>query len=82
MESITGYQCETSIGNFFIMKKDDDRFHIVHDSRDLGSYATAEQVLRDLVSGNLTLPSSGVSAATLGIPDDLRQWGVLLSEGV
>ncbi|HBH35737.1 MAG TPA: hypothetical protein DDW45_05005 [Gammaproteobacteria bacterium] len=62
------------------MQKDDNRSHIIHDSRKVGSgaYASAEAALRDLVSGNLPLPSSGVSAAMLGIPDSLREWGFVL----
>jgi len=65
------------------VKREDGQFHIIHDGRTIGphSYASPEGALRDLIGGNLTLPSSGVSAGVVGIPDELSQWGVVLSEG-
>ncbi|MEN8180735.1 MAG: hypothetical protein ABFS39_19230 [Pseudomonadota bacterium] len=49
---VSGYQCETSIGRFFIMKRNDGKHHIIHDSRQAGShpYESAQAALRDLMS--------------------------------
>lgn len=79
-QKITAYQCETSVGIFRIELQDDGLFHAVHNERNFGGYVSPESALRDLVSGDLYLPYSGVSPAMIGVPDRLREWGVVLCE--
>ena len=49
-DQITGYQCETSIGHFFIMEQDGGKFHIIYGGRKISpsAYVSAEAALRDL----------------------------------
>ncbi len=50
------------------------RYHAYLTDEDLGSYASPELALGDIVGGHLEWHSSGVDTALLGIPDDLLDW--------
>ncbi|MEN8213551.1 MAG: hypothetical protein ABFR19_04225 [Pseudomonadota bacterium] len=36
-QTIASYRCETSIGKFFMLKRDDGKYYITHDGRELGT---------------------------------------------
>jgi hypothetical protein len=64
----------TSIGNFYIVRSDDGRFHPIYDDETLGSYFNAQQAAEDLAGGHAFSISSGVDTATLSIPSEVSEW--------
>jgi hypothetical protein len=64
----------TGVGQCRIVLRPDGRYHAFLGEDDLGSYATPQQALDDLVGGHTFTPSSGVDTAALGLPDDLGEW--------
>jgi hypothetical protein len=70
------YAYHTSAGTFYIAGHN-GRFHPVFEDESLGSYATQAQAAEDLAGGHTFSPSSGVDTATLGISDELSEWGHL-----
>lgn len=69
----TIYKFESKVGPIYI-KLQDGHWHVIHDDENLGSYATAQLALDDLVGGHTYWPSSGVDPSTLGISDDFEDW--------
>ena len=66
------WQFRTEHGAFRIVP-DAARFVAFFESEPLGSYASAEQALEDLVGGSTAWPSIG-DPANFGLPDDLSEW--------
>ena len=79
--TITGYQCETSIGLFCIQLLNDSLYHVIHDGQDYGDYPTAARALDALVNDNIHWHSVGTGVAAVGIPSNLRDWGAVLGGG-
>lgn len=50
------------------------RYHAFFTDESLGSYASPELALGDIVGGHLESHSSGVDTSVLGIPDELQDW--------
>ena len=67
------YVCKTKIGEFFIVEHN-GRFFPIFREESLGSYATPEQALDDLVGGHTFSPSSNIDTTKLGIPRELSDW--------
>lgn len=68
------YKFPTRVGTFYLAEHE-GRFHPIFDDESLGSYATAEQALEDLVGGHTFTPGDGsFDTAELGIPDSLAEW--------
>lgn len=67
------YVYNSRFGTFTIMQKN-NRWHIVFDGENLGSYATPEQALDDLVGGHTYWPSNGIDPSECGLPDELSAW--------
>ena len=68
------YVWTTRLGPFCIAQSDDGRFHPLCNGQSLGSYASPQQAAADLAGGHAFSAASGVDTATLGIPEDLREW--------
>ncbi len=68
------FVCNTRIGPFYIAEID-GRFHPVYEDESLGSYERPEQAAEDVAGGHTFSISSGIDTATLGIPEDLSEWG-------
>jgi hypothetical protein len=71
--SITAYMHKTRVGPFTIELRRDGRWHVIWDGEDLGSYATPQTALDDLVGGHTYWPSCG-DPSTLGMSDELAEW--------
>lgn len=72
----------TSIGSFFIGQSPDGRFHPIFDDDSLGSYATVEQAVDDLVNNatfSVLHPRTNklIDTSALGIPENWREWNRL-----
>ena len=67
------YVWNTRIGSFYIAESG-GRFHPVYDDESLGSYARPEMAAQEVAVGHTFSISSGIDTATLGIPEDLREW--------
>ena len=67
------YFHKTKAGAFYIAEHD-GRFHPLFQDQSLGSYATAQQAVDDLVGGHTFTPPGGVDTASLGIPHDVTEW--------
>jgi len=67
---------KTSKGTFYIDKKA-NRYRVIFNDEDLGSYATPQQAVDDVSGGHTFWPSSGIDPGELGISDDLGDWEVL-----
>ena len=67
------YVYETSAGAFYIAEHD-GRFHPLFQDESLGSYATAQQAVEDLVGGHTFSLPGDIDPAELGVPEDLEDW--------
>jgi hypothetical protein len=67
------YVFKTSVGPFYIAEHE-GRFHPRFMDESLGSYVSPEQAADDLAGGHTWSAPNGVDTASLGIPDDLREW--------
>ena len=67
------YVYETSAGAFYIAEHD-GRFHPLFQDESLGSYATAQQAVEDLVGGHTFSLPGDIDPAELGVPGDLVDW--------
>lgn len=67
------WEYRTRVGTFSIRRLADGRWHPVFRDRDLGSYASAEQALDDLVGGH-TFSVPGIETDEVGLPDELGAW--------
>ena len=67
------YMFHTRIGHFYIGEQN-GRFHPIYDGESLGSYAYTWQAAEDLAGGHTFSITSETDTATLGIPEDLREW--------
>ena len=67
------YVYETSAGAFYIAERD-GRFHPLFQDESLGSYATAQQAVEDLVGGHTFSLPGDIDPAELGVPEDLEDW--------
>lgn len=71
--------CQTRVGAFYVGQSPDGRFHPIFDDESLGSYASVEQAVDDLVN-NATFSVLNprtlklVDTSTLGLPEDWRLW--------
>lgn len=71
------YYCfETSVGMFYIVPHE-DRWHIMFDDDNLGSYINPIQAADDLAGGHTFSPGRGINTAKLGIPEDIHEWTVV-----
>lgn len=70
------FRFDTKAGPFYIIEKN-ERFHIIHDSDDLGNYPTAQHAAEDLAGGHTFWPPSGIDPSELGIDEDISFWEVL-----
>ena len=69
----SGYYFKTQAGTFVIVFRH-DRWHLIFQDDHLGSYATAEQALEALASGQAFSLRGRVDTANLGIPRDIGGW--------
>lgn len=67
------YVYETSAGAFYIAEHN-GRFHPLFQDESLGSYATAQQAVEDLVGGHTFSLPGDIDPAELGVPEDLEDW--------
>jgi hypothetical protein len=67
------YVYETSAGAFYIAEHN-GRFHPLFQDESLGSYATAQQAVEDLVGGHTFSLPGDIDPAELGVPEDLENW--------
>ena len=67
------YVYETSAGAFYIAEHA-GRFHPLFQDESLGSYATAQQAVEDLVGGHTFSLPGDIDPAELGVPEDLEDW--------
>ena len=69
----------TTVGTFYIAQSTDGRFHPFFDDEGLGSYASIEEAIDDLVL-NATfsvlhpVTSDVLDTSALGLPEDPREW--------
>ena len=68
------YRYHTKIGTFYIRFKA-DRWRVFFEDEDLGAYHSPQAALDDLVGGHTLAPAAGVDTSTLGLPDELSEWG-------
>jgi len=69
------YLFETRKGRIGIVPRG-DRWHVIYNAQDLGSYPSAQLAARSAAGGHGLFPSNGVDLATLGIPGDLNRWSI------
>lgn len=69
------YSYATKRGTFHIVSRV-DRWHVMYDDEDLGSYHSPEAAADDLSGGHTFAPSNGVDPATLDIPASILEWTV------
>ena len=67
------YVYETSAGAFYIAEHN-GRFHPMFHDESLGSYATAQQAVEDLVGGHTFSLPGDIDPAELGVPEELEDW--------
>jgi hypothetical protein len=71
---VRGYwMVPTRHGTFYI-KPTRDRFVVLYEDENLGSYHSPEAALDDLVGGHTFLPSNGLDTSTVGLPSELPEW--------
>ena len=75
MKLLFAYQ--PRVGKFFIGQSPDGRFHPIFDDESLGSYVSPQQAADDLAGGHTFSPSGGFDTSTLGISEDISDWGRL-----
>ena len=68
----------TRIGKFYIAETQ-GWFEPIFDDEPLGSYASPEQAAADLAGGHTSSLADSIDTATLGIPEDLREWEAIAS---
>jgi hypothetical protein len=73
------YVYETSAGAFYIAEHK-GRFHPLFQDESLGSYATAQQAVEDLVGGHTFSLPGDIDPAELGVPEDLENWVKIVPE--
>ncbi|HWN93805.1 MAG TPA: hypothetical protein VNT99_02120 [Methylomirabilota bacterium] len=71
------YVHKTAVGAFYIAEQD-GRFHPLYRNESLGSYATSQQAVDDLIGGRTMNVIDGLDTASLGIPNLLGEWARLL----
>ena len=67
------YYFKTQAGTFMIVAKK-GRWHLIFQDDPVGSYATVEQAVDALASGQAFSLRGRVDTANLGIPRDLGEW--------
>lgn len=72
------YFFKTKAGVFSIVNKN-DRWHIIYQDEDLGSYKTPQMAADDLSGGHTFSPSNGIDPGVLGIPEDISEWKLINS---
>jgi hypothetical protein len=70
------YYWDTRIGPFYIAASG-GRFEVLYQDEPLGSYPTPEMAAADLAGGHTFSIAAGIDTATLGIPEDLKEWSRL-----
>jgi hypothetical protein len=71
------YVHKTAAGPFYIAEQD-GRFHPVFRNESLGSYATTQQAVDDLIAGDILNSVDGLDTASLGIPNLVQEWARLV----
>ena len=51
-----------------------DQWVIIMENDNLGTYATPQMAVEDLVGGRTTFPPSGVDPSKLDLPADVADW--------
>lgn len=70
---------ETGVGVFSIVPKDDGRFYVYFDENELlGSSHTVETAARWLADGEFEWPRGSIRPEKLAIPEDMREWKVVM----
>ena len=69
------YSFATPRGTFYIVPRG-NRWHIVYEGEDLGSYISPGAAADDLAGGHTFSPSNGVDPSALGIPADVVDWSI------
>lgn len=72
------YIFRTKAGVFSIVNKK-DRWHIIYQDEDLGSYKTPQMAADDLSGGHTFSPSNGIDPSELGISEDIGEWEFIKS---
>lgn len=72
MKSISAYSHPSRAGLIRIHLRG-HRWHIEISGEEMGSYATAQKALDDLLGGHCFWPDSG-DPSSLGLPDGLSDW--------
>ena len=68
-----GYRYRTRRGPVYIVPRG-ERWHIVYDEEDLGSYHSPRSAADDASGGHTFSPSNGVDLGDLDIPEDIGEW--------
>ena len=63
----------TKWGTFWIIQKE-GRFDVILSDESLGSYASPDLALCDLLGGHTYSPSNGLDTSNAGLPEDLTEW--------
>lgn len=71
------YVHKTVVGAFYIAEQD-GRFHPLFRDASLGSYATSQEAVDDLTSGQILSSFDGVDTSSLAIPNRLQAWARLV----
>jgi hypothetical protein len=71
------YVHKTKVGAFYIAEQD-GRFHPLFREEKLGSYATTQQAVDDLIAGHIIESFGGLNTATLEIPNRVQEWARLV----
>ena len=67
------YFHRTRVGIFHIVERY-ERWHVLFEDENLGSYVTPRQAADDLAGGHTFSPGPGIDTSTLGISDDIGDW--------
>jgi hypothetical protein len=70
------YYYTTRAGTFFIKQKD-NRWLVIYQDENLGSYHSPHHAVDDLAGGHTFLPANGIDTSLLGMPDELGEWSIL-----
>ena len=68
------YVWPTRIGPFYIAESG-GRYHVIYENESLGSYHSPEAAASDVAGGHTFSIAGCVDTATLGIPENLTEWG-------
>lgn len=68
-----GYFFQTKFGTAAVSPLN-GRWVAVFDGENLGSYASPQQAVDDLVGGHTYSPSSGIDTSEIGLPVDVEDW--------